>query len=224
MEKAEFEKARAELPILRSFIDFVNKQVGVYSDALSSFEGNKVRVERQVARVQRPVGRQIKDGRPVVMWASFEDPSSPDAIHHRIIRADDFIKVNSEAGFNEQQVCWSIIVFIFAYWDEEIRPQIAKVRGVTPNEVMIDEFGDLRILRKNIIHNGGILPATDHTKLKMMQPLVLPDAAITFSHDQMHKLFIHIKQGIAKLILKYTGDLPGAPDASEIVSIAIQNS
>jgi hypothetical protein len=224
MEKAEFEKARAELPILRSFIDFVNKQVGVYSDALSSFEGNKVRIERQVARVQRPVGKQIKDGRPVVMWASFEDPSSPDAIHHRIIRADDFIKANSEAGFNEQQVCWSIIVFMFAYWDEEIRPQIAKVRGVAPNEVMIDEFGDLRIFRKNIIHNGGILPAADHAKLKVMQSLASPDATITFSHDQMHKLFVHIKQGIAKLVLKYTGHLPGAPDASDIVSIAIQNS
>jgi hypothetical protein len=60
------------------------------------------------------------------MWASLEDPASPDVIHHRITRADDFIAENAEAGFNEQQVCWSVIVFVFAYWDEEIRPQIAK--------------------------------------------------------------------------------------------------
>jgi hypothetical protein len=47
-------KALAELDVLRGFIDFVNRQVGVYCDCLSSFYGNKVRVERQVARVTRP--------------------------------------------------------------------------------------------------------------------------------------------------------------------------
>jgi hypothetical protein len=40
----------------------------------------------------------------------------------------------------------------------------------------------------------------------------------------MHKLFIAIKQAIAEIILVYTGHLPGAPDASQIVSVAIQNA
>ena len=44
-------KALAELEVLRGFIDFVNRQIGVYCDCLSSFQGNKVRIERQVARV-----------------------------------------------------------------------------------------------------------------------------------------------------------------------------
>jgi hypothetical protein len=44
----EFEKAKAELPILRDFVDFMNRQVGVYSDCLASFSGNKVRIERQI--------------------------------------------------------------------------------------------------------------------------------------------------------------------------------
>lgn len=43
MDPATFEKAKAELRILRRFIDFVNRQVGVYCDALASFNGNKVR-------------------------------------------------------------------------------------------------------------------------------------------------------------------------------------
>src|ERR1700730_1197807 len=123
-------KAIAELDVLRGFIDFLNRQVGVYCDCLAGFYGNKVRVERQVARVTRPVSRRIENGQPVIVWASLEDPTRPNVIHHRIMRADEFIRANSEAAFNEQQVCWSIIVFVFAYWDEEIRPQIAKIRGV----------------------------------------------------------------------------------------------
>jgi hypothetical protein len=94
-------EAVAELDVLRGFIDFVNLQVGVYCDCLSSFHGNKVRVERQVARVNRPTSRRIENGQIVVMRASLEDPTRPDVIHHRIIRAGDFIAANAEAGFNE---------------------------------------------------------------------------------------------------------------------------
>ena len=44
----DMDKAKAELEVLRAFIDFVNRQVGVYSDCLAGFQGNVVRVERQV--------------------------------------------------------------------------------------------------------------------------------------------------------------------------------
>jgi hypothetical protein len=217
-------KACAELPILRDFIDFVNSQVGVYMDCLAGFEGNAVRIHRQVARVQRPVGRRIKDGQPVTMYASVEDPTAPDAIHHRIIRAQEFLSVNAELGFNEQQICWSIIVFIFAYWDEEVRPKIAAARGVRPEDVKVDAMGDLRLVRNGVIHNKGVLSTADHARLKKIAALLSPDAKIIFTHDQMHKLFIAVKQAIAEIILTYTGDLSGAPNPSEIVDIAIQNA
>lgn len=220
----DMDKAIAELDILRGFIDFVNSQVGVYCDCLAGFEGNKARIERQTARVQRPVSRRIEDGQPVIVWASVEDPASPDVLHHRIIRADEFVTVNSEAGFNEQQLCWSIIVFLYAYWDEEIRPQIAKVRGVKSNDVKIHALGDLRILRKNIIHNSGVLPNNEYAKLTVMNDICTPNVKMTFTHDQMHKVFVYVKQAIGELILEYAGHLPGAPDPAQIVDIAISNS
>ena len=221
--KIDMEKAAAELRILRTFVDFVNSQIGVYCDCLAGFQGNKVRIERQVARVQRPVSRRIKDGQPVIVWASVEDPTSPDVLHHRIIRADEFVAANSEAGFNEQQLCWSIIVFLYAYWEEEIRPQIAEVRGVKSRDIKIHALGDLRILRKNIIHNGGVLPNNEYAKLKVMNDICLPNAKMTFTHDQMHKVFVHVKRAIGELILEYSGHLPGAPNPAQIVGIAISN-
>lgn len=222
--KIDMDKAITELGILQGFIDFINSQVGVYCDCLAGFQGNKARIERQTARVQRPVSRRKENDQTVIVWASVEDPASPDVLHHRIIRADEFITVNSEAGFNEQQLCWSIIVFLYAYWDEEIRPQIAKVRGVKPNDVKINAFGDLRILRKNIIHNGGVLPNNAYAKLKVMNDICTPNAKMTFTHDQMHKIFVYVKQAITELILEYTGHLPGAPDPAQIVGVAISNS
>jgi hypothetical protein len=224
MDRMDMAKALAELEILRGFIDFVNRQIGVYCDCLSSFQGNKVRIEPQVARVSRPVSRRTENGHAVIMRASLEDPARPDVIHQRIIRADEFIAANSEAGFNEQQVCWSIIVFVFACWDEEVRPQIAKIRGVTTDEVKINALGDLRILRKSIVHNGGILGATDHAKLKVLNSVCQAEAKISLTHDQMHTIFVAIKRAIGGLILEYTANLPGAPKAEDIVDIAIQNT
>ena len=190
---------------------------------LGFIHGNKIRIERQIPRVQRPTGRRIENGQPVIVYASVEDPSLPDVIHHRIIRSDEFISANSEAGFNEKQLCWSIIVFVLTYWDEEIRPQIARVRGVKPNAVVLDELGDLRILQNCIFHNRGTISAGEHSKLKIMTNLCRPEEELVLTHEQMHRVFIFVKQAIARLILKYSGHLPGAPQPSEIVDLAIQN-
>ena len=62
--------------VIREYIDFVNRQVGVYMDALAGFAGHRTRVERQVHRVNRPTSSRIDDtGQSVVVWASYEDPT-----------------------------------------------------------------------------------------------------------------------------------------------------
>jgi hypothetical protein len=77
-------------------------------------------------------------------------------------------------------------------------------------------------LRHAIIHNKGVLSEAGHAKLKVTKDLFAPEAEIVVSHDQMHKLFIALKQGIADFVLEHTGQRPGAPNASEIVDLAIQ--
>lgn len=224
MADFDFDKATAEVPILRDFIDFVNKQSSVYMDCLNGFEGNTVRIERQVARVTFPKRKELRDGQEVVVCDSIEDPSRPDTIHCSIRTSSSYFADNTEAGFNEQQICWSIIVFIFAYWDEEVRPAIAKVRGLEPNDIKIDALGDLRILRNAAVHATGIVTATEHAKLKEMADLVKPDEKLMLSHDQMHKIFVLIKNAIGRIVLHYTSDLPGAPSPEEIVDVAIQHA
>jgi hypothetical protein len=220
----DLDRVQAEIDVLRGFIDFISRQVGVYCDCLGGFQNNKVRIERQIPRAQRPTSRRIEDGQPVIVWASVEDLSRPDVLHHRIIRASDFVADNSEAGFNEQQICWAIIVFVFHFWDEEIRPKIALVRQAEPNSIQLDALGDLRILRNSIIHNGGTISASDHQRLKVMMDICAPDAKLILNHDQMHGLFVFLKQATASLILQHAKHLPGAPDVSEITDIAIQQA
>ena len=112
--------------VIREYIDFVNGQVGVYMDALAGFAGHHTRVERQVHRINRAVNSHIDNtGQRVVVYASYEDPSQPDVIHNRIIRrASDYITANSEGGSNAQQLSQAVLVFLFTYWEDEIRPRL----------------------------------------------------------------------------------------------------
>jgi hypothetical protein len=193
-------------------------------DAIAGFAGNTARMELQTARVRRRFAQRLQsDGSSIVVSSSLEDPTRPDVIINRILRAKDYIADNSEGGFNEQQHARAIIVFIFAYWNEEIRPRLAQAKRLSsPNEIRIDALGDLRLLRGAIIHNKGILSKTSYEKMKVMQDMFAPNAEISISHDTMHQLFVRTKQGIGQLIVEHVGSRPGAPNFHEIKDVAIQ--
>ncbi len=209
--------------VIREYIDFVNRQVGVYMDALAGFAGHRTRVERQVHRVNKPVGSRIDNaGQRVVVWASYEDPTQPDIIHNRIIRATDYIAANSEGGSNERQHSQAVLIFLFTYWEEEIRPRLAVLRKAKPEEIRSDIMGDLRILRNIILHAKGIAYSEEHKKLKKLTNIVTVDQLVHISYENMHKIFVLIKQDCAKMLYEVWG-IKGVPiQPSEIKDMAIQ--
>ncbi|MGY3493921.1 hypothetical protein ACVW1B_003340 [Bradyrhizobium sp. USDA 4502] len=56
-----------------------------------------------------------------------------------------------------------------------------------------------------------------------MTDMAQPEKPLTFNHDQMHALLVHVKRAIGRLILEHTRHLPVVPDADSIVGIAISN-
>jgi hypothetical protein len=177
-------------------------------------------------RVRRRLSPEKQsDGSSIVVSSSLEDPNRPDVILNRISRTEDYIADNSEGGFNEQQHTRAIIVFIFAYWDEEIRPRLARAKRLSsPNEIRVDALGDLRLLRGAIIHNKGILSRISYEKLKVMQDMFAPNSEIRVPQDSMHRVFVGIKQGIGQLIIDHIGTRPGAPAIGEIKDVSIQRT
>jgi len=67
-----------------------------------------------------------------------EDPTRPDVIHHRIVRADEFVREEFRGGFQRTAVMLSYHRwFLFAYWNDEIRPRIGQHQGIEDNEVRV---------------------------------------------------------------------------------------
>jgi len=209
--------------IIREYIDFVNRQVGAYMDALAGFEGHYTRVERQVHRVNRPTGtRTDEKGQQVVVWASYEDPTKPDIIHNRIIRAKDYLEANSKEGSNSQQHSQAILVFIFSFWEEEIRPRLADSRGVDKDSIKSNIMGDLREVRHAILHAKGIIRQDKYGKLTTLKYMFEVDKPICITYENMHDIFKYIKQDCVRMMFDWLGvkDAPIKPE--EMVDVAIQ--
>ena len=209
--------------VVREYIDFVNAQVGAYMDALAGFAGHHTRVERQVHRVSRR-NHQPSSGQrePIVVWASYEDPSQPDIIHNRIIRADEYLAVNARGGSNEQQHARAILVFLYTAWESDLRPRLAAASGVELGEIRSDIMGDLKQLRHAIIHARSVLKADKHRKLKKLDAMFRPEQPVTVGYDDMHTIFVLVKQDCARLMLEWLKVEGAASIASELKDVAIQ--
>jgi hypothetical protein len=210
--------------ILREFIDFTNQQVGVYMDALAGFEGHHTRVERQVFRGNRPGSTRVgKDGIPEVTWVTYEDPTKPDIIHNRIIRTEEYLRANAKGGSNEQQHSRAVLVFLFTYWEDEIRPRLASAMNLSVNDIKSDMMGDLRILRNAILHSKGILAKDKWKDLKRLNEMFIESEPVSLTYEGMHKIFSLIKQDCAKMFFQLKGiAVPDFLKTEEIADFAIQ--
>ena len=207
--------------IARAFIDFVNVQVGAYMDACSGFAKNKSVVERQIHRDLRQDGskRGTKDAPRVIMTA-VEDPTQPDVLMHRIVLVPEYIAANAVAGSNEQHHARAAIAFLYAYWDEEVRPALARALKVGTNEIASDIFGDLRLVRHAVLHNKGVLTQPAHQKLKVIREQLAPDRVVSLPNATMHRIFASIKQDMAQRVINDSGLQCEA--TSTVVDLAIQ--
>lgn len=209
--------------VVREFIDFTNAQVGAYMDALAGFAGHYTRVDRQVHRVSRSVRQSGQNpNEKVVVWASYEDPSQPDIIHNRIIRADDYLAINSRGGSNEQQHARAIVVFLYTVWESEIRPRLAAAKGVELNDIRSDIMGDLKQLRHAIIHARNVLSIEKHRALKKLGAMFSAGQPITISYDDMHTIFVLVKQDCARLLLEWLNVSNAEQIAADLKDVAIQ--
>ena len=208
---------------VREYIDFVNEQVGVYMSALAGFAGHHARVSRQVHRANCPTSkRKNEKGETVVVWASYEDPTKPDIIHNQIIRSDQYLEANRAGGRNEQQHSRAIIVFLFTYWEDEIRPRLARAKGVEVKEIRSDIMGDLRTLRNVILHSKGVLRPERIATLKVLGDMFVVDKELEFSYEGMHRIFVLMKQDCARLLFEWLGIKNGPVRPEELRDVAIQ--
>jgi len=95
------------------------------------------------------------------------DPNLPNSIELYRCTQGEYKERNSEKGINSRSVGNMCVIAIYQYWEDYFRQKIANLLNRTnKNELASDIMGDLKILRRSIIHHRGIaLKEVENCKL-----------------------------------------------------------
>ena len=95
------------------------------------------------------------------------DPNLPDSIELYRCTQGEYKERNSERGVNSRFVGNMCVIAIYQYWEDYFREKIASSLGrKSKNELKSDIMGELKILRRSLIHHRGIaLKEVENCKL-----------------------------------------------------------
>lgn len=80
------------------------------------------------------------------IYGEGEPWSAGSTMQHRSTQRE-FKERHAPGGQNARLLGCMVVVFIYQYWDEDLRQQLADAAGVAKNEVRSDVFGEVRHLR-----------------------------------------------------------------------------
>src|SRR5690348_13635332 len=134
--------------------DFMNDALATSSYARMGLIHEREFLSRPLATAENPdpmihlgVGDPNEDFAPYSKWTL--------SVARRQLAAD---------GPVEQRLGQQWIVYTFTAWEHEYRPRLAQAHGIDRDALTIPLFGDLRLLRNDVVHHHGI--ATDRNSGK----------------------------------------------------------
>lgn len=108
----------------------------------------------------------------------------------------DIIERNRLDGRHMQFLARMCVVALYQYWEDQFRPRLKAALG---HEVKHDTFGELRNLRRSVIHRGA--RALPELALCKALPRFQPDADIVLDHAAMDQIMTAVKQAALELLV-----------------------
>jgi len=154
---ADYEKA---LELLSEFYQTVDSIYGVYLDSTRGFHlVKKQQVEAQRLTVKMlektdPEHANIEHLDTVSAMYGKGDPNKPGSVVLHTCSQGELKARNEEGGANHRFIANMCLVSIYQYWEDHYRKEIAC--ALTQEEEDSDIMGDIKNLRKSIIHHKGV--------------------------------------------------------------------
>ncbi len=158
---------------LSEFEDVVTSIYGVY---LMSTQGFHL-LAKELTNIQLTTINQFRSTRPELASIQYldsttyifgkGDPNLPNSIELYRCTQGEYKERNSEKGTNFRFIGNMCVIAIYQYWEDYFRQKIANLLNKTnKNELTSDIMGDLKILRRSIIHHRSIaLKEVENCKL-----------------------------------------------------------
>ena len=132
--------------VQQEFNEFLNDQAGAYLFAYAGMRMAREKFRGVFANANPDKYLNLAEGNPA-------DESTLAYQRWRIGDLDDNL---SDEGIVATKLGCQWIVAVFAQWEHDFRPRLAAARSMETRDYIVPVFGDFRLIRNDILHNGGI--------------------------------------------------------------------
>lgn len=150
-----------------------------------------------VAKLAQVMQRAPSAPSGAVVFIGAEDPTKRRATA-AIPRAELQELTQPDGAFTDT-LAKSILVLLYAHWEEYYRPQLATAIGVLPEQVRSDLLGDLRLIRHCVVHAKSVV-TNEHERIKVLSwptsvgPLVITENMVTEFIELTHELVVSVDE------------------------------
>lgn len=116
-----------------------------------------------------------------------DDPSTPGARVHASWRRSDLESAVEPAGWLREWLTHAWVALVYARWESYYRPAFAQLHRVTVDHVGSDVVGDIRHLRNDIVHHGGVATTRNTGRCRTITRFRDGDRII-FTPEDIHAL------------------------------------
>lgn len=132
-----------------------------------------------------------------------DDPNSGAAVILHESTQGELKARNARGGSNDKSISRSLIISIYQLWEDNYRAALAKTVGTDKNDIVSDIFGDIRLMRNDIIHHQNIT-TDDIAKCKILKFFKSGDE-IYLTSNQAKTMVQDIRKALDELSQKYLG-------------------
>jgi hypothetical protein len=176
----------------------VNAVYGLYLDANAGF----CELIKVITRAQDQAGATDEnivfygDGAPTDPGNVLLHQTTQGALKQRI----------QEGGRHYYLLARMLVVLLYELWETGYRTPLATAGDVPRNDVLIPIFGDLRLLRHDILHNKGRLKPETVQKLAILAPPA--SGCVDLGKREVQEIVTHVKTAIDEIVTNWTGHDP----------------
>ncbi len=181
-------------------IDFI---VGHFCSTCFSYtpaEKEFARIQKEALQIMGKVGGPAMtldqmDKKPFSFGSG--RPDDPNTYFHYTITHGGFKKRITKDGIDTNILANNTLVFIYHVWEDRYRSLIAEAKKVPKNQISHDTFGELRNIRRSIVHNSS-RALKECEQNKILKRFNEGDYVL-FSESEAYDAFKSIKDAIKEL-------------------------
>ena len=192
---------------VEAYVTSVDELYGHYLDSTVGFVANHKNIVDGQERAKALLPSQA-DFDSSAFFYGHGNPNDPsNRLLHKTTQGE-FKRRNNKGGRNHVRAAQLLVVLLYSFWEHEYRPRLAASLGLAEaSELKIPLFGDIRLLRCDVIHHRGVVTKETATKLSILTGFS-EGLEIVLTEADVETLIRKIKAAMDELVLLVAGSDP----------------